>query len=151
MLQAVIVVSTYDLTVEGAYNYEGAHNLGAVKVKAESKDWKTVSSLKPNPGTDDDDLVYAANGENVLVSFDNTDELKLRNVDRFYVVRDDKHAVASGTSELNAWKSYEYQGLNQVVAVENGLWLVLSTLRSTVRLVMKFSSVSSLSTMMVLS
>ena len=115
------VVSTYDLTVNGAYNYEGAHGLGNVKVKAESKDWKTVSSLKPNPGTDDDDLVYAANGENVLVSFDNTDDLELRKVDRFYVVRDDKHADESGSSELNAWKSYEYQGLNQVVAVENGL------------------------------
>lgn len=109
------VVSTYDLTVQGAYDYQGATDLGAVKVKAESKDWKTVSSLKPNPGTGATDLVYAANGENVLVSFEN-----LSNVDRFYVVRDDKHADESGSSELNAWKSYEYQGLNEVVAVENG-------------------------------
>ena len=107
------VVSTYDLTVRGAYNYVGATDLGDVKVKAESKDWKTVSSLKPNAAATD--LVYAANGENVLVSFEN-----LSNVDRFYVVRDDKHADESGSSELNAWKSYEYQGLNQVVAVENG-------------------------------
>ena len=109
------VVSTYDLTVRGAYDYQGATDLGAVKVKAESKDWKTVSSLKPNPGTGATDLVYAANGENVLVSFEN-----LSNVDRFYVVRDDKHADESGSSELNAWKSYEYRGLNEVVAVENG-------------------------------
>ena len=109
------VVSTYDLTVRGAYDYQGATDLGAVKVKAESKDWKTVSSLKPNPGTGATDLVYAANGENVLVSFEN-----LSKVDRFYVVRDDKHADESGSSELNAWKSYEYQGLNEVVAVENG-------------------------------
>jgi len=109
------VVSTYDLTVRGAYDYQGATDLGAVKVKAESKDWKTVSSLKPNPGTGATDLVYAANGENVLVSFEN-----LSKVDRFYVVRDDKHADESGSSELNAWKSYEYRGLNEVVAVENG-------------------------------
>ena len=109
------VVSTYDLTVRGTYDYQGATDLGAVKVKAESKDWKTVSSLKPNPGTGATDLVYAANGENVLVSFEN-----LSNVDRFYVVRDDKHADESGSSELNAWKSYEYRGLNEVVAVENG-------------------------------
>ena len=108
------VVSTYDLSVEGAYNYRGANDLGDVKVKAESKDWKSVSSLKPNTGATD--LVYAANGENVLVSFKD-----LPNVDRFYVVRDDKHADESGSSELNAWKSYDYKGLNQVVAVENGL------------------------------
>ena len=109
------VVSTYDLTVRGAYDYQGATDLGAVKVKAESKDWKTVSSLKPNPGTGATDLVYAANGENVLVSFEN-----LSNVDRFYVVRDDKHAGESDASELNAWNSYEYKNLNKVVAVENG-------------------------------
>lgn len=108
------VASTYDLTVEGAYDYDGATDLGTVKVKAESKNWKTVSSLKPNAGATD--LVYAANGEKVLVSFEN-----LPNVDRFYVVRDDKHAGESDASELNAWNSYEYQGLNQVVAVENGL------------------------------
>ena len=108
------VVSTYDLTVQHPDEYVGATDLGAVKVKAESKDWKNVSSLKPNAGATD--LVYAANGENVLVSFED-----LSNVDRFYVVRDDKHADESGSSELNAWKSYEYQGLNQVVAVENGL------------------------------
>ena len=107
------VVSTYDLTVQHPDDYVGATDLGDVKVKAESKDWKTVSSLKPNTGATD--LVYAANGENVLVSFEG-----LSNVDRFYVVRDDKHAGESGASELNAWKSYEYQGLNQVVAVENG-------------------------------
>ena len=108
------VVSTYDLTVNGTTPYVGADNLGNVQVKAESKDWKSVSSLKPNTGATD--LVYAANGENVLVSFKN-----LAKVDRFYVVRDDKHAGESDASELNAWNSYEYQGLNQVVAVENGL------------------------------
>ena len=109
------VVSTYDLTVNGAYNYEGADDLGAVKVKAKSKDWKTVSSLKPNATGTNADLVYAANGEDVLVSFEN-----LPKVDRFYVVRDDMHAGESDASELNAWDSYEYQGLNKVVAVENG-------------------------------
>lgn len=109
------VVSTYDLTVNGAYDYDGATDLGAVKVKAKSKDWKTVSSLRPNT-TGATDLVYAANGEDVLVSFEN-----LTKVDRFYVVRDDKHADESGSSELNAWKSYDYKGLNKVVAVENGL------------------------------
>ena len=108
------VVSTYDLTVNGAYNYVGADNLGNVQVKAASKDWKRVSSLKPNAGASD--LVYAANGEKVLVSFEH-----LANVDRFYVVRDDMHADESGSSELNAWKSYEYRGLNKVVAIENGL------------------------------
>ena len=109
------VVSTYDLSVQGTELYEGATDLGNVKVKAKSKKgWKTVSSLKPNDGADD--LVYAANGEDVLVSFED-----LAKVDRFYVVRDDKHAGESDASELNAWNSYEYKGLNKVVAVENGL------------------------------
>ena len=112
------VVSTYDMTVQGTRPYVGATDLGDVKVKAKSKDWKTVSSIKPNtpaaPGVAD--FVYAANGEDVLVSFED-----LPNVDRFYIVRDDKHATASGSSELNAWKSYDYKGLNEVVAVENGL------------------------------
>ena len=107
------VVSTYDLTVNGTKPYVGANDLGNVKVKAESKDWKKVSEIRPN--TRLTNLVYAANGENVLVSFED-----LPNVDRFYVVRDDKHAGESDASELNAWNSYEYQGLNQVVAVENG-------------------------------
>ena len=111
------VVSTYDLTVQGAYNYVSATDLGDVKVKAKSKDWKTVSSIKPNTSaTGVSELVYAANGEDILVSFEN-----LPNVDRFYVVRDDKHADESGSSELNAWKSYGYKGLNQVVAVKHGL------------------------------
>ena len=105
------VVSTYDLTVNGAYNYVGENDLGAVKVKAESKNWKTLDELKPTGS----DLVYAANGENILVSFEN-----VANADRFYVVRDDKHAGESDASELNAWNSYEYQNLNKVVAVENG-------------------------------
>ena len=105
------VVSTYDLTVNGAYDYDGAHDLGAVKVKAESKGWKTLDELKPTGS----DLVYAANGENILVSFEN-----VANADRFYVVRDDKHAGESDASELNAWNSYEYKNLNKVVAVENG-------------------------------
>ena len=110
------VVSTYDLSVQGTRPYVGATDLGDVKVKAASKDWKTVSSLRPTPGATD--LVYAANGEDVLVSFEDED---VANVDRFYVVRDDKHADESGSSELNAWKSYDYKGLNQVVAVEHGL------------------------------
>ncbi len=105
------VVSTYDLTVNGAYNYVGANDLGDVKVKAESKNWKTLDELKPTGS----DLVYAANGENILVSFEN-----VANADRFYVVRDDKHAGESDASELNAWNSYEYNNLNKVVAVENG-------------------------------
>lgn len=110
------VVSTYDLSVQGTRPYVGATDLGDVKVKAASKDWKTVSSLRPTPGVTD--LVYAVNGEDVLVSFEDED---VANVDRFYVVRDDKHADESGSSELNAWKSYDYKGLNQVVAVEHGL------------------------------
>ena len=105
------VVSTYDMTVRGTVPYVGATSLENVKVKAKSKDWKTLGELKPTGS----DLVYAANDEDILVSFEN-----VADADRFYVVRDDKHAGESDASELNAWKSYEYKNLNKVVAVENG-------------------------------
>ena len=108
------VVSTYDLSVQGTTPYTRATNLSTVKVKAESKDWKNVSAIK-DKSSSKKQPIYAANGENVLVSFEN-----LPDVDRFYVVRDDKYAGESESSELNAWNSYEYQGLNKVVAVENG-------------------------------
>ena len=108
------VVSTYDLTVGKTQAYTPATSLGGVKVKAESKDWKTLDVIK-SFGKDTKAPIYAANGENVLVSFEN-----VANADRFYIVRDDKHAGESDASELNAWNSYAYQGLNQVVEVENG-------------------------------
>ena len=108
------VVSTYDLSVQGTTPYTRATSLSTVKVKAESKDWRIVSAIKDNSSSTKKPI-YAANGENVLVSFEN-----LPDVDRFYVVRDDKYAGESESSELNAWNSYEYQGLNKVVAVENG-------------------------------
>ncbi|MDN0053032.1 cell surface protein [Bacteroides caecigallinarum] len=38
-----------------------------------------------------------------------------KSVRAIYVVRDDANAVESAPSELNAWKSYSYEGLNTVV------------------------------------
>ena len=116
------VVSAYDVTIGENESYEAATGyLSDVKIKAASaSEWSTVGDLKSTAANAARKKpLYVQNGENILISFD-TDELK--NVDRFYVVRDDSHAGddASDASELNAWKKYGYKGLGEVVAVEKG-------------------------------
>ena len=115
------VVSGYDLTVEAdEEGYEGAESLDSVKVWAASKKSaaQTLSYIKSG-ANEDKSPIYAQNGEEIVVSFEN-----LPNVDRFYIVRDDAHAgdgEESQTSEINAWNSYSYKGdLNKVVEVKNG-------------------------------
>ena len=43
------------------------------------------------------------------------------NVRAMYVTLDDQNAVESAPSELNAWNSYKYEGLNTVVEAEDGI------------------------------
>ena len=123
------VVSEYGLTVRGTNKYLTQNYLGSVKVAAESKSadassWYYVYNLKPNSGS----TLAVSNGENILIDFSDifmygTNNNKYCPIDRFYVVLDKGHAGEnedSQTSEINAWNSYSYTGLNQVVAVDNG-------------------------------
>ena len=125
------VVSEYGLTVRGTNSYSNINNLGNVKVAAESKSanedsWYQIQMLKPNNYSSQ--TLAVSNGENILIDFSDiymygTNNTKYCPIDRFYVVLDKGHAGEnedSQTSEINAWNSYSYTGLNQVVAVDNG-------------------------------
>ena len=125
------VVSEYGLTVRGTNSYSNINNLGNVKVAAESKSanedsWYQIQMLKPNNYSSQ--TLAVSNGENILIDFSEifmygTNNTKYCPIDRFYVVLDKGHAGEnedSQTSEINAWNSYSYTGLNQVVAVDNG-------------------------------
>ena len=73
-----------------------------------------------NVATDTDDNrslkpVYpAVQDEPLLISLYDKDEEAYENIRAFYVVLDEKNAVESAPSELNAWKSYTIEGLNEV-------------------------------------
>ena len=125
------VVSEYGLTVRGTNSYSNINNLGNVKVAAESKSanedsWYQIQMLKPNNYSSQ--TLAVSNGENILIDFSDIynygrNNTKYCPIDRFYVVLDKGHAGEnedSQTSEINAWNSYSYTGLNQVVAVDNG-------------------------------
>lgn len=47
--------------------------------------------------------------------------------DHYYVVLDEKNAVESGVSEINAWKSYKIDGLNTVVSGADPLALTIQS------------------------
>ncbi len=125
------VVSEYGLTVRGTNSYSNINYLGNVKVAAESKSadedsWYQIQMLKPNNYSSK--TLAVSNGENILIDFSGiykygSNNRKYCPIDRFYVVLDKGHAGEnedSQTSEINAWNSYSYTGLNQVVAVDNG-------------------------------
>ena len=125
------VVSEYGLTVRGTNSYSNINYLGNVKVAAESKSanedsWYQIQMLKPN--NYNSQTLAVSNGENILIDFSDINKYGSNNtkycpIDRFYVVLDKGHAGEnedSQTSEINAWNSYSYTGLNQVVAVDNG-------------------------------
>src|SRR5574344_161335 len=116
-------VSTYDLTIPAPGTYSGPTTLDAVQIKSETSmsAWQNLSACvgRPTPvaGTNNT-LIPATSGENIFVKFEAT---PVNKVDRFYIVRDDGYATNSEESEINAWKSYSYTGLNQIIEVKNGL------------------------------
>ncbi len=111
------VVSTYDATFSVAA-YVAPTSLADVEVKSASKTtWTKIGSAIVND--DGTPLISVNNGETFEVRF--TDAAAyLPNAEYFYVVLDDKHAGISAASEYNAWQSYDYEGLREMIAVNHG-------------------------------
>ncbi len=110
------VVSTYDATFK-AGTYTAPTSLENVKVKSASMTTGTAIGSSATVDTDGTPLISVNNGETFEVSFA---DASVKNAEYFYVVRDDEHAKLSGSSEYNAWKSYDYEGLREMIAVNHG-------------------------------
>ena len=115
------VTSTYDLTVQAPTGFTAATSLKDVKIWSETtmgydkaitldQNKKTTSALG---GAE----VYAKNNEKINIDFSAYKD----QIQYFYVVRDDNNVDSeSGTSAINAWNSYKYSGLGQVVKADEG-------------------------------
>ena len=66
------------------------------------------------------EVYRAVQGKSIKVSLCDKDGKAYPNIRAFYVVLDKDNAVESAPSEWNAWSSYSYTGLNNVVEVTNG-------------------------------
>ena len=113
-------ITTRDFEVKDPTAYKGASSLAAVKIYSENTmteaNAKTLDQIKAreDPRKNEADIP-ATSGENIIIDFSG-----LQNVDKFYVVRDDWFVGESDASEINAWNSYSYKGLSQVIDVNNG-------------------------------
>ena len=115
------VTSTYDLTVQKPTNFTAATSLKDVKIWSETTmGYDHAITLDQNKKTTSDfggAEVSAKNNEKINIDFSAYKD----QIQYFYVVRDDNHADdISGTSAINAWKSYKYTGLGQVVKADEG-------------------------------
>ena len=109
------VASTYDITVPAADDFYPAteteleNNVKLWSVSTMTKDHPvTLGNVRKTAGSNSGTPVSAKNGETIKISFNG-----LQNkVKYFYVVRDDNHVDenTSGSSAINAWKSYKYEG-----------------------------------------
>ena len=109
------VASTYDITVPAAADFHPAteteldNNVKLWSVSTMTKDHPvTLGNVRKTAGSTSGTPVSAKNGETIKISFNH-----LQNkVKYFYVVRDDSHVDenTSGSSAINAWKSYKYEG-----------------------------------------
>ena len=115
------VTSTYDLTVQKPTKFTAATSLKDVKIWSETTmGYDHAITLDQNKKTTSDlggTEVSAKNNEKINIDFSAYKD----QIQYFYVVRDDNHADdISGTSAINAWKSYKYTGLGQVVKADEG-------------------------------
>ena len=115
------VTSTYDITVPKAkdFNTETASITGIGDVEIQSVNTMAAPIKLSNaisfangtnaPGTHGTEYIPAKSGEDITIDFtkDYSDVIQY-----FYVVRDDSNVDnnTSGSSAINAWKSYEYGG-----------------------------------------
>ena len=115
------VTSTYDLTVQEPTNFTAATSLKDVKIWSETTmgydNAITLDGNKKTTSTSGGAEVSAKNNEKINIDF----SAYKNQVQYFYVVRDDSHVDSeSGTSAINAWNSYKYNGLGKVVKADEG-------------------------------
>lgn len=115
------VASTYDITVPAANPFVATTNIDGVKLWSESTMTKqgaiTLANAKKTTDATTGTVVRAKNNETINIDFKNYGG----KVKYFYVVRDDSNTdTNSDQSELNAWKSYQYDGTayGKVIAVD---------------------------------
>ena len=106
------VASTYDITVPNADDFHPATDINNVKIWSVNTmgydNALTLGNVRLHAGDTGRTPVSAKNGETIKISFDGLqDKIKY-----FYVVRDDSHVDknTSGSSAINAWNSYKYEG-----------------------------------------
>ena len=112
------VASTYDITVPKAEEFRPADNINAVKIWSVNTMGYDNALTLGNTGDPNETQVKehagengtpvsAKNGETIKISFKGLED----KIKYFYVVRDDNHVDGgSGSSAINAWKSYKYEG-----------------------------------------
>lgn len=115
------VASTYDITVPAANPFVATTNIDGVELWSESTMTKQGAIILANAKKTTDattgTVVRAKNNETINIDFKNYGG----KVKYFYVVRDDSNTdTNSDQSELNAWKSYQYDGTayGKVIAVD---------------------------------
>ena len=111
------VTSTYDITLQNPTTFVPTYNIDNVKVWSEQtmgKDHKkNLGTLSFYADQDQagwwDNVIPAKNGEKINIDFSELQD----KIEYFYVVRDDNYTNTlqnSGSSEINAWNSYKYDG-----------------------------------------
>lgn len=103
------VTSTYDITVPKADKFEEASNINNVKIKSVNTMAApiTLGAAMRKAGDTTGEIVPAKSGEDITIDFSEYSDT----IQYFYVVRDDSNVDGgSGSSAINAWKSYEYGG-----------------------------------------
>ncbi len=115
------VASTYDITVPAANPFVATTNIDGVELWSESTMTKQgaifLANAKKTTDATTGTVVRAKNNETINIDFKNYGG----KVKYFYVVRDDSNTdTNSDQSELNAWKSYQYDGTayGKVIAVD---------------------------------
>ena len=115
------VASTYDITVPAANPFVATTNINTVRIWSESTMTEQgaiyLANAKKTTDATTGTVVRAKNNETINIDFKNYGG----KVKYFYVVRDDSNTdTNSDQSELNAWKSYQYDGTayGKVIAVD---------------------------------
>ena len=109
------VTSTYDIVVPKAKEFDkptALTTIGNVKIKsvntmADENPILLSNAMPYADGSVAGSIVPAKSGEDITIDFSAYKD----KIQYFYVVRDDSHVDnESGSSAINAWKSYEYGG-----------------------------------------